>query len=161
MLVMKHLCHFILVNDEHCARRDRQSISHTKRLTCKAPLAKEVAGSQNCDDGLFASCTQRGNLHRAFLYIHDALSGRTLRKNNLGSLNSLTVLATPAESRKAWALNVPFFVDKPLLWDLLLLAFMIVSITPTLFKRTVANDVNRNKLSREGRSPTQIQRHHT
>jgi hypothetical protein len=43
-----------------------------------------------------------------------------------GLLNSLTFLATPAESRKAWASKASFGVDFPL--DFVLLEFAICRI---------------------------------
>src|ERR1700741_5423750 len=123
MLLVKHPGHFILVNDEHSARCNRRGIPHAHRLTCQASLAKEVLRSQNVDDRLLASFIDDGEFHAAFLYIHDAFGRGTLNKDNLVFLYSLAFLATSAESRKAWTLNLSFLLDT--LFDLLLLGLMI------------------------------------
>src|SRR5580765_8666625 len=85
MLLVQHGLHFLLVNDEHSARRSRGGIAHATRLTGQATLAKKVARPQDRDDGLLAGLADDGNLHSAFLYIHDAVGGCALRKDNIVS----------------------------------------------------------------------------
>src|SRR5258707_5045685 len=101
MLLVQHVQHFLLVDDEHRAKRSGCSIPHAKRLTRQTTLAKEVAGPQNCHDRLFATRTKRGNLHAARLDVHHAVGRASLRKTISALLNCLTFFATPAESRKA------------------------------------------------------------
>src|SRR5258708_20577385 len=86
MLLVQHVQHFLLVDDEHRAKRSGCSIPHAKRLTRQTTLAKEVARPQNCHDRLFATRTKRGNLHAARLYVHHAVGRASLRKDNLCSL---------------------------------------------------------------------------
>ena len=86
MLLVQDALHFLLVNDEHGARYSGCGVAHAKRLTRQATLAEKVARPQNGDDRFLAGFTNGSNLHSAFLYIHDAVGGDALRKDNIGSL---------------------------------------------------------------------------
>ena len=50
MLLVQHLEHFTLLNDEHSARRNRGSGPDANGLACQAAFTKEVARCQNGDD---------------------------------------------------------------------------------------------------------------
>ncbi len=67
MLLMKHLEHFTLLDDEHSAGRNRLSRSHANGLTCQAAFTKEISWSQNGDNRLFACFINDGELYPAFL----------------------------------------------------------------------------------------------
>src|ERR1700720_348067 len=86
MLLVQHALHFLLVNDEDRGRYSRCGIAHATRLTRQATLAKKITRPQNGDDRFLAGFTNGGNLHSAFLYIHDAVRRATLRKDSIGSL---------------------------------------------------------------------------
>jgi len=83
MLLVKHLEHFTLLNDEHSAVRNRGCRPHANGLTCQTAFTKEVTRSQNGDDRLFADFIDDAELHTAFLYVHYALSGITLGVDEL------------------------------------------------------------------------------
>jgi hypothetical protein len=50
VLLVQHLEHFTLLNDEHSARRNRGSGPDANGLACQAAFTKEVARCQNGDD---------------------------------------------------------------------------------------------------------------
>src|SRR5689334_24030303 len=98
---MEHLKHFPLLNDKHSAGRNRGSRPHTDGLTCQTPFTKKVARSQHRDDGLFAAFANHGELDAAFLYVHYALSGITLRVDDLRSFKLFNLSRHPGRIKKS------------------------------------------------------------
>src|SRR5580692_11135773 len=83
MLRVKHLEHFILLNDEHGGRGNRGSCSYTNGLPCQRAFTKEVTRPQNGDNRLFANFVNDGELHPAAPYIHYATRSITLSVDGL------------------------------------------------------------------------------
>ncbi len=89
----------------------------------RQPSPKKSPGSQNRNDGLFAGLIDHGNLHAAFLNVHDIIRGVPLAEVDfIFSDTSSTFRDTPAELRNAWASKMPFFSDFYLTQDWKLLS---------------------------------------
>ena len=97
--------HLSLADEQDRARRDRRRAAHAERLTGQAALAEEVAGAEHRHDGLFAGLRQHRQLDAARLDVQDVVAGSPCVKMASPRPYSTTVLAMPAESRNACALN--------------------------------------------------------
>jgi hypothetical protein len=109
VLLVKHPEHFSLLNDQHGAGCNRSGRAHAKGLACQTAFAKEVAGSQNGDDSLFAGFTNHGELHAAFLQVHYTLGGITLRVDDLRSLKSFYFSQHPRRFEKSLGVECGLF----------------------------------------------------
>ena len=74
--------HLFLLEHEDGARRNRGRVSHPQRLASEAALAKEFARSEHRDHGLSPGLRANGELHAAFLNVHDAVAHIALREDD-------------------------------------------------------------------------------
>ncbi len=79
MFGVENAHHLVFSNDQYGRGCNRRGRPHADILTCQASLAKEIAGAQYRNDCLFANLIDNGQFYAAFLDIHDARGGLTLR----------------------------------------------------------------------------------
>src|SRR5712664_3121208 len=77
--------HLVFLNNEYRRGRNRGRCPHSDRLTCDSSLTKKVTWSQNRQDRFFADLIDDRELYTAFLNVHHARSGITLRVDLLQS----------------------------------------------------------------------------
>lgn len=78
VLFVEHTNHFIFFDHQHGSGRDRGGSGHAAGLTAQASFAKKITGAENCDDGFPAGLIDYGELHAAFLNVHDVRGGIAL-----------------------------------------------------------------------------------
>jgi len=110
---------------------NRGRCSHSNRLTCHAPLAKKVTGSQNRQDCFFADrhYQREGALTHPFECTSHSWQDHLESKSSV-IFDIPHFSRVPAESRKAWASKPRFCVD--FLLDLMLRGLAITCMTPPL-----------------------------
>ena len=111
MLLVEEAHHPILVHEEDGVVRRRGRGSHPDGLTRQAPFAKELADPQHRHDGLSACLREHRELHATLLDVHDVIAPVALSEDDVGAPVLDDLSRNPAESRKAWALNVRFGFD--------------------------------------------------
>ena len=111
-------------------RCDRGSRPHANGLACQTAFTKEVAGSQNRDDRLFADVINDGELYTACLQVHYALSGITLRVDDLCFFKLYNFSRHPGRIEKSLGIESDFRRGYSFGFDLV--EFAIVFITPPL-----------------------------
>src|SRR5579859_435937 len=67
MLRVKHLEHFIPLNDEYGGRSNRRRRPHANGLPCQTAFTKKISRSQNGDDCFLADFIDHGELHTTAL----------------------------------------------------------------------------------------------
>src|SRR4029453_4950064 len=85
MLFVQQPKHLFFADEQDLARRDRRCAPHSERLTRQAPLAKEVSWPEHRHNRLSAGLRQHRYLNAAVLYLHDMLTGVTLREDGVTS----------------------------------------------------------------------------
>jgi hypothetical protein len=83
MFGVQNANHFCFFDNQSGGRRNRGCRSHANRLARQASFAKEIAGSQNRNDGFFTGFVDDRKPHRAFLDIDDIRAGLALREDRL------------------------------------------------------------------------------
>ena len=85
MFAVEHAKHLIFLNDAYGCGCNRGRSRHANRLARKAAFSKKITWSQNCHNGLFAGFIDHGELHAAFLNVHDIRCGVALREDDFFS----------------------------------------------------------------------------
>ncbi len=74
--------HFVSSNDLHNRRCNRGGGSNANILISKADFTKKFTWPQNGDDGFLFRLGGHGELHAAFLNVHERLGNIALRENS-------------------------------------------------------------------------------
>ncbi|MGD0957993.1 MAG: hypothetical protein ABR953_14365 [Candidatus Acidiferrales bacterium] len=104
---VKNPNHLALFNYEHHSWCNRGRGSDPKRLAGEASLTKQIARSQTATTASLPVSLTIESLTAPFRMYRTFRPGSRCEKTVAFFPNSTTFLATPAESRKSWALNAP------------------------------------------------------